>query len=97
MEERDLVLLDEPFSALDARTRAEMQELAHELLQHRTVLLVTHDPGEAARLGDKIYILNEQGLEQVEAKKQAQIALADGDETMRRQSFLLRQLRERVS
>ncbi len=97
MEERDLVLLDEPFSALDARTRAEMQELAHELLQHRTVLLVTHDPGEAARLGDKIYILNEQGLEQVEAKKQAQIAPADGDETMRRQSFLLRQLRERVS
>ena len=51
MEDRPVILLDEPFSALDARTRAEMQELAAELLAGRTVLLVTHDPAEAARLG----------------------------------------------
>jgi putative hydroxymethylpyrimidine transport system ATP-binding protein len=57
MEDRPVVLLDEPFSALDARTRSEMQELASELLVNRTVLLVTHDPAEAARLGHSIYIL----------------------------------------
>ena len=49
-----MILLDEPFSALDARTRAEMQDLAFALLAGRTVLMVTHDPGEAARLGDAI-------------------------------------------
>jgi len=61
-EDRPLVLLDEPFSALDARTRAQMQDLAARLLDGRTVLLVTHDPAEAARLGDRILLLRETGL-----------------------------------
>jgi putative hydroxymethylpyrimidine transport system ATP-binding protein len=67
MEDQPLVLLDEPFSALDARTRAEMQELAFELFAGKTVLLVTHDPAEAARMGDKIAILDEAGLRQFPA------------------------------
>jgi putative hydroxymethylpyrimidine transport system ATP-binding protein len=62
MEDRAIVLLDEPFSALDARTRARMQELTAATLAGRTVLLVTHDPGEAARLGDKIVVMTEAGL-----------------------------------
>mgnify|MGYP003362733740 FL=1 len=61
-EDRPLVLLDEPFSALDARTRAQMQDLAARLLDDRTVLLVTHDPAEAARLGDRILLLRGTGL-----------------------------------
>ncbi|MDS9466850.1 ATP-binding cassette domain-containing protein [Paracoccus sp. MBLB3053] len=61
-EDRPIVLLDEPFSALDARTRAQMQDLAARLLAGRTVLLVTHDPAEAARLGDRILLLREEGL-----------------------------------
>lgn len=61
-ENRPLVLLDEPFSALDARTRAQMQDLSARLLADRTVLLVTHDPAEAARLGDRILLLRETGL-----------------------------------
>ena len=61
-EDRPLVLLDEPFSALDTRTRAQMQDLSARLLQGRTVLLVTHDPAEAARLGDRILLLSEAGL-----------------------------------
>lgn len=61
-EDRPLVLLDEPFSALDARTRAQMQDLSARLLRGRTVLLVTHDPAEAARLGDRILLLRESGL-----------------------------------
>ena len=62
-EERPLVLLDEPFSALDARTRAGMQDLSARLLEGRTTLLVTHDPAEAARLSDRIILLTETGIE----------------------------------
>ena len=57
MEDRPIVLMDEPFSALDAITRARLQALAASLLAGRTVLLITHDPLEALRLGDRIYIM----------------------------------------
>lgn len=58
MEDRPLVLMDEPFSGLDALTRLRLQTLAAELLAGRTVLLVTHDPLEALRLGEHILIMN---------------------------------------
>jgi putative hydroxymethylpyrimidine transport system ATP-binding protein len=57
LEDRPIVLMDEPFSALDVPTRARLQDLAARLLAGRTVLLVTHDPLEALRLGDRIQIL----------------------------------------
>lgn len=65
MEDRPVVLLDEPFSALDALTRVQMQDLTAEVLEGRTVLLVTHDPGEAARLGHRILIMTQNGLTEV--------------------------------
>lgn len=65
-EDRSVVLLDEPFSALDVATRARMQELAAAELSGRTVLHVTHDPGEAARLGQRILILTRGGVEAIE-------------------------------
>jgi len=58
MEDRPVVLMDEPFSGLDALTRLRLQALAAELLAGRTVLLVTHDPLEALRLGEHILIMN---------------------------------------
>lgn len=61
-EDRPLVLLDEPFSALDARLRLEISALALRLLAGRRVMIVTHDPAEAARLGDQILILTPKGL-----------------------------------
>ena len=57
MEDRPVVLMDEPFSALDAITRARLQVLAASLLAGRTVLLVTHDPLEALRLGHRIQVM----------------------------------------
>jgi len=57
MENRPVVLMDEPFSALDAITRLRIQDLAASLLRGRTVLLVTHDPLEALRLGDRIHVM----------------------------------------
>ncbi|WP_084506466.1 ABC transporter ATP-binding protein [Geminicoccus roseus] len=58
MEQRPVVLMDEPFSALDAITRHRLQDLAAELLEGRTVLLVTHQPTEALRLSDRIWVLS---------------------------------------
>ncbi len=57
-EDRPIVLMDEPFSSLDNFTRARVQDLAAELLQDRTVLLITHDPLEACRLGHRLVVLS---------------------------------------
>ncbi len=57
MEDRPFVLMDEPFSALDAITRYELQELASRLLAGKTTLLVTHDPLEALRIGQRLLLL----------------------------------------
>lgn len=67
MEGRPLVLLDEPLSALDAKLRTMMQDLAADLLAGATVLLVTHDPAEAARLADHLYLLDGRGLARLDA------------------------------
>jgi len=58
LEDRPVVLMDEPFSGLDALTRLRLQALAAELLIGRTVLLVTHDPLEALRMGEHILVMN---------------------------------------
>ena len=57
MEDRPLILMDEPFSALDAITRSRLQALAARVLAGRTVLLVTHDPLEALRLGHRLHVM----------------------------------------
>ncbi|MBW8270670.1 ABC transporter ATP-binding protein [Caldovatus aquaticus] len=57
MEDRPFVLMDEPFSAVDAPTRHRLQGLAARLLAGRTVLLVTHDPLEAMRLAHRVLVL----------------------------------------
>ncbi|MBE8576878.1 MULTISPECIES: ABC transporter ATP-binding protein [unclassified Vibrio] len=57
MQDKPVVLMDEPFSALDAVTRHKLQSLACELLKGKTVVLITHDPQEAVRLADNLYVL----------------------------------------
>jgi putative hydroxymethylpyrimidine transport system ATP-binding protein len=59
-EDRPIVLMDEPFSALDTITRARVQDLAAELLAGRTVLLITHDPLEACRISHHLVVLSGQ-------------------------------------
>lgn len=56
---RPLLLLDEPFGALDALTRVAIQDWLVELLERerRTVLLVTHDVDEAIYLADRVVVL----------------------------------------
>ena len=57
----DILLLDEPFGALDVITRGDMQDwlISMRARLNRTVLLVTHDMDEALYLSDRILILNQ--------------------------------------
>ncbi|SMO96718.1 ABC transporter ATP-binding protein [Paracoccus laeviglucosivorans] len=57
----ELLLLDEPFAALDALTRIKAQTLVAELWQRHgcAVLLVTHDVEEAALLADRVLVMKD--------------------------------------
>jgi len=93
MEDAPVVLLDEPFSALDARTRSDMQELAFKVLQGKTVLLVTHDPAEAVRLSHHLYMMSDQGLAAQSIKAAQPIRAVDDEATLKAQARLLVALR----
>lgn len=93
MEDKPVILLDEPFSALDAQTRAAMQDLAVEVLAGRTVLVVTHDPSEAARLGHTILVMTPSGLTPCDPPASAIPRAIDDIQTLECQAALLRQLR----
>lgn len=62
-----VVLLDEPFSNLDADRRAEMREQVRAILRllSATAIFVTHDHEEALFMGDRVAILNGGRLEQL--------------------------------
>ncbi|MGE5703231.1 MAG: ABC transporter ATP-binding protein [Clostridia bacterium] len=55
----DILLLDEPFSALDHQTKLKLEDLVVTTLhrQQKTAILVTHDLSEAVAMGDRIFIL----------------------------------------
>lgn len=57
--EPKVLLLDEPFGALDALTRAHLQDELMKIAQatHSTVMMVTHDVDEAVLLSDRIVML----------------------------------------
>lgn len=57
LDQRPIMLMDEPFSALDSLTRMRLQNLSCRLTAGATVLLVTHDVMEALRMGNRIIVL----------------------------------------
>ena len=59
--DRDIILLDEPFGALDAQTRLSMQNWLLQIWRDfgKTILFVTHDIDEAIYLSDVIYVFSE--------------------------------------
>ena len=55
-----ILVMDEPFAAVDAQTRADLEDLVYSLSRERgyTVLFVTHDIDEAVYLGDRVLALS---------------------------------------
>lgn len=64
--EQDIILMDEPFGALDPITRDTLQDLIKELQKtlDKTIIFVTHDMDEAIKLADRIAIMHEGKLVQ---------------------------------
>ena len=62
-----VLLLDEPFGALDAKVRKDLRQWLREIHDRTglTTVFVTHDQGEAMELADRVAILNGGGIEQV--------------------------------
>lgn len=65
--EPKILLMDEPFSALDAISRKQLQTLTKNLHKEfgMTTIFVTHDTDEALKLGDRIAVLQEGEIVQV--------------------------------
>jgi sulfate/thiosulfate transport system ATP-binding protein len=63
----EVLLLDEPFGALDAQVRAELREWLRRLHEeiHVTTIFVTHDQEEAMEVAQQIVVVNEGRIEQV--------------------------------
>ncbi|MFZ1881710.1 MAG: TOBE-like domain-containing protein [Gaiellaceae bacterium] len=65
--EPKVLLLDEPFGALDARVRAELRVWLRRLHEetHTTTVFVTHDQEEAMEVADRVVVMNCGRVEQV--------------------------------
>ncbi|MET3697862.1 NitT/TauT family transport system ATP-binding protein/sulfonate transport system ATP-binding protein [Bacillus oleivorans] len=55
----EILLMDEPFGALDAQTRSIMQEILLKVWEEskKTILFITHDVEESIFLGDSVYVM----------------------------------------
>jgi len=82
--EPDIWFLDEPFSALDPLIRKEMQDefLRLQGVLNKTILFVTHDFDEALRLADRIAIMKDGIIEQLDTP--ANIVLNPATEYVRK-------------
>ena len=80
----EMLLMDEPFGALDPVTRGELQREFSGMasLSGKTVVLVTHDLHEAFLLGDRIALMSEGGILQL-GTKEAFLESPDSDEVRR--------------
>ena len=75
----DILLMDEPFSAVDPPTRAQLLNDLSNLLtrNRRTTIFVTHNLKEAAQVGDRVAVIINGQLKQVGTPKQIKESPAD--------------------
>ena len=57
----DVLLLDEPFSALDYQTRLKVADDVYKIIkkEKKTVIMITHDIGEACSIADRVVVLSD--------------------------------------
>lgn len=74
-----IVLLDEPFGALDPVTRASIRREFRQLdeLRSKTMVLVTHDVAEACQLGNRICLMDKGEIQQIGTPKELLFAPAN--------------------
>src|SRR5690606_10790624 len=74
-----ILLMDEPFGALDAVTRTKIRHEFLELdeLKNKTIVMVTHDVEEAFELGDRIGLMHEGVLRQLGTPRELLFKPAD--------------------
>ena len=84
----DIILMDEPFSALDYFTRQGLQSTLLQLYARhkKTVIFVTHDVEEALLLGDRVFIMKDGAIESIK-----QVELSRPRDTANAAFQLLRQ------
>lgn len=94
-----ILLMDEPFGALDAVTRARLQEMVLDLWEkeevRKTVFFVTHDVDEAILLGTKICVLGQSPSQiiyecNIDNKKMDRKALYEDNQLMQLRNELIK-------
>ena len=83
VQDRPLLLLDEPFAALGPALRREMLDLVRTLADEtgKTLLMVSHDPDDARRIADRIILVTEG---RADAPVATDVLLANPPEALRR-------------
>ncbi len=71
ISEPGILMLDEPFSALDSHLRFRMEQETREVIRRfgKTVLLVSHDRDEVYRMADRVAIVNNGRIEQLDSRE----------------------------
>lgn len=95
----DVLLMDEPFGALDVLTREHLQSVLLKIWRetHKTVLLITHSVEEAIYLSTSVYIMSElpgQIIKEVKTPFSTEYAEMDGRQIKSLPEFV--QLREEI-
>ena len=75
----EVLLMDEPFSALDPLIRRQLQNefMKLALIMNKTTVFITHDLEEAVRIGDRIAIMRDGGIVQIGTPEEIVMTPAD--------------------
>ena len=86
--EPDVILMDEPTSALDPISTLRVEELVQELKENYSIIMVTHNMQQAARVSDKTaFFLNGLGLRVYFNIKNALVSLSEEKRTFARETI----------
>jgi len=92
MEDKNIILMDEPFSALDSITRSAMQKLTWKLLKDKTVIMVTHDPLEALLLSNDLYYIIKNKLRSIKLPNSKPFRTVNDENLLYSHKFILNKL-----